>query len=136
MRVVLDTNILISALLLPGSTPDALYGAWHEGRFALASCERQLQEFGDVTRRDDVRSRVAPAHAGRMVNYMRKLALMCDPLPKVERSPDPDDDWLLAVCEAARADYLVTGDKSGLLSLRNHGATRIVTPAEMMKVLG
>ena len=39
-----------------------------------------------------------------------------DPLPRVERSPDPTDDFLLALSEAGKADYLVTGDKSGLLS--------------------
>lgn len=49
------------------------------------------------------------------------------PLPSVERSPDPDYDWLLAVAEKAYADYLVTGDKSDLLQLERHGATRIVT---------
>jgi predicted nucleic acid-binding protein len=38
-------------------------------------------------------------------------------LPRVERSPHPIDDFLLALSEAGKADYLVTGDKSGLLSL-------------------
>ena len=42
---------------------------------------------------------------------------MVDPLPIVVRSPDPTDDFLLAAAEAGGADYLVTGDKSGLLSL-------------------
>jgi predicted nucleic acid-binding protein len=48
-------------------------------------------------------------------------------LPRVERSPDPTDDFLLALSEAGKADYLVTGDKSGLLSLTRHRATRIVS---------
>jgi predicted nucleic acid-binding protein len=53
-----------------------------------------------------------------------------DPLPRVERSPDPTDDFLLALSEAGDADYLVTGDKSGLLALDRHKATRIVSARE------
>jgi predicted nucleic acid-binding protein len=45
----------------------------------------------------------------------------------VQRSPDPTDDFLLAMSEAGKADYLVTGDKSGLLKLGRHQNTRIVT---------
>lgn len=44
----------------------------------------------------------------------------------MQRSPDPDDDFLLALAEAGRADYLVTGYKSGLLALASHKATRIM----------
>jgi len=48
----------------------------------------------------------------------------------VERSPDPTDDFLLALSEGGKADYLVTGDKSGLLALGRHKATRIVSARE------
>lgn len=51
-------------------------------------------------------------------------------LPRVERSPDPTDDFLLAMCEAGKADYLVTGDKSGLLALSRHRATRILSASD------
>ena len=51
---------------------------------------------------------------------------MCDPLPSVELSPDPDDDYLLATAQVVAADYLVTGDKSDLLALERHGGTRII----------
>jgi predicted nucleic acid-binding protein len=47
-------------------------------------------------------------------------------LPRVKRSPDPTDDFLLALSEAGKADYLVTGDKSGLLALARHQTTRII----------
>ena len=45
----------------------------------------------------------------------------------MKRSADPNDDFLLALCEAGKADYLVTGDKSGPLSLGRHKATRVVS---------
>jgi predicted nucleic acid-binding protein len=49
------------------------------------------------------------------------------------RSPDPNDDFLLAAAEAGHADYLVTGDKSGLLALLRHEGTRIVTAASFAR---
>lgn len=74
--------------------------------------------------------RIRPHKAGRLVNELKKLAEKIDHLPKVKRSPDPDDDFLLALCEAGRADYLVSGDRSGLLALASHCGTRILSVRE------
>lgn len=135
MRVVPDTNVLLSALLTRGTPPDRLYEAWRDGRFQLASCERQLDEIKRVSRRDFFRKRLAPGIAGRLVNDIRALALMCDPLPEVSASPDPDDDFLLATAQAAEAEFLVTGDKSGLLALKKHGVSSILTVQAFVALL-
>jgi hypothetical protein len=74
-----------------------------------------------------MRDLVRPAEAGRLVNLVRHLAIMADPLPKMNASPDPWDNFLLAAALAGRADYLVTGDKAGLLALGRIGQARIVT---------
>jgi hypothetical protein len=132
MRVVLDTNILLSALIVRGTPPDRLYEEWRHGRFELASAERQLEELNRVSRRPFFQARIKPSEIGRMINDIRRLAVMCDPLPLVTISPDPDDDFLLAIAQVAGADYLVTGDKSDLLILKRHGCTRIVTAREMV----
>ncbi len=135
MRVVLDTNILLSALITRGTPPDQLYEEWRHGRFDLASAERQLEELNRVSRRPFFLARLKPSEVGRMINDIRRLAVMCDPLPSVSISPDPDDDFLLAVAQVAEADYLVTGDKNDLLVLKSHGCTRITTARELVQLL-
>jgi hypothetical protein len=70
-----------------------------------------------------------------LVNQNKKLAEDVGQLPHVKRSPDPGDDFLLAMAEADRADYLVTGDKSGLLTFASHKATQIVTARDFVALL-
>lgn len=127
MRVLLDTNILISALMARGTPPDRIYRHWKDARFDLVACERQLEEIRRVSRRPYFRDRLKSSEVGRLVNDIRRLALMSEPLHTVTRSPDPNDDFLLAVAESASVDFLVTGDKSDLLALHTHRTTRIVT---------
>ena len=135
MRLVLDTNILLSALMVRGTPPDRLYEEWRHGRFQLASAEQQLEELKRVSRRPFFQARLTASEIGRMINDIRRLAVMCDPLPPVVVSPNPNDDFLLAIAQAAEADYLVTSDKSDLLALGAHGRTRIVSARAMVHVL-
>ena len=135
MRVILDTNILVAALISPTGPPAAILQAFLDERFTLVTCAPQFEEFKRVTRDPALRKRVKPAEAGTLVNELRVLALIAKGLPKVERSSEPHDDLLLALAEAA-SDYLVTGDKSGLLALRKHRRTRIVTAQRFGKLLG
>jgi uncharacterized protein len=127
MRVVLDTNILVSALLLTHSAPAQAVIAWRRSQFELVTCELQLQELRDVTRRPKIRTLIRPAMAGEMVNQLRNMALMVDKLPPVDVSPDPFDNFLLSIAQAAQADVLLSGDKRGILDLKAHGTCRILT---------
>src|ERR1017187_5122473 len=118
MRVVLDTNILVSALLVQQGHPGAIYRAWQEGSFTLVTCAEQLDELKATLRKPSVAARIKPYKAGHLVNELKELAETIGPLPRVERSPDPDDDFLLALSEAGKADYLVTGDKMAIFAQR------------------
>ena len=126
MRVVLDTNILVSALLIQTGNPAAIYRAWREGHFTLLTCAEHLDEMRATLSKPAIAERIKPYKAGGLVNEMKKLAESVHALPSVRRSPDPSDDFLLALCEAGGADYLATGDKNGLLVFEEHKGTRIV----------
>lgn len=136
MRLILDTNILISALMVRDTPPDMIYDAWRLGRFELASCELQLQEINLVSRRPALEKRLKPVEAGKMVNDIRRLALLFDQLPQVDISPDPNDNFLLALAGVSASDFIVTGDKNDLLDLQRYQGTRIVTARYMAGVLG
>jgi putative PIN family toxin of toxin-antitoxin system len=127
MRVVLDTNVLLSSLLRHDSVPSQLVQAWSRDRFVLLTHEMQITELRVASRRAHIRSRIRPAEAGKLVNELREAAVVLDRLPHVNRSTDPLDDYLLALCEAGHADFLVTGDKAGLLVLGTHAGTTILT---------
>lgn len=132
MRVILDTNVLLSGLISPSGTPSRLIEAWLDRRFTLVSHALQLDEFREVSRRDKIRALLRPAEAGRLVNQIMLVAAMPDKLPPVQRSRDPRDDFLLALCEAGQADWLVTGDKDDLLALAQHGRTQIIPAARLL----
>jgi putative PIN family toxin of toxin-antitoxin system len=135
MRVVLDTNILISALMIQTGIPAAIYRAWQEGDFTLLTCAEHLDEVRATLRKRAVAECIKPYTAGGLVNELKELAVIIGSLPRVERSPDPTDDFLLALSEAGKADYLVTGDKRGLLSLGHHKTTRIVSARSFAALL-
>ena len=136
MRLVVDTNILVSALLSAASLPAQIVVLWRAGRFDLLTAAEQLDEIGRVTRYPKIRERLNPAVAGRLVNDLRVLAVMLEALPVVEASPDPDDNYLLAMAMAGSADFLVTGDKRDLLGLGTHAGTRILSARSFLALHG
>jgi uncharacterized protein len=136
MRIVLDANLLCSALIAPGGVADRVYVAWRDRHFALLTCEEQLEEFRRVTRYPRVRRYIEPAAAGTMHNELRRLAVLVTDLPAIDASQDPADNFLLAVAQAGDADSLVTGDKHDLLSMGTSGRTRIITARQLLESLG
>ena len=136
MRVILDTNILCSALMVPGGLPDRLYLAWRDRLFTLITSDEQLEEFRRVTRYPRIRARIEPSAAGTLHNELQHLAVVLQDLPPVEVSPDPWDNYLLSMAQVGKADFLVTADKRDVLALNAFGATRIVTARQMLGELG
>ena len=132
MRLVIDTNVLVSALLSGTSLPAHLIVLWREGRFDLLTSAEQLDELMRVTRYPRIRERLSPALAGRLINELRDIATVIERLPVITASPDPDDNYLLAIAVAGSADFLVTGDKRDLLALKLYEGTRIMTVRDFL----
>ena len=129
MRVVLDTNVLLSALISPHGLPDTIYRAWRAARFEVVTSQTQLEEIRRASRYPKFKGVLQPYRVGTMVNNLQR-ALVLDVLPGGIEAADPFDAFLLAMAQAGEADYLVTEDhRAGLHQLGHFGRTRIVTPA-------
>jgi putative PIN family toxin of toxin-antitoxin system len=135
VRIVLDTNLLISALISEKGAPARLIDAWDDERFLLVSSEEQLEELKIVCRRPQLAPFIERSNVGRFINHVRAEALILDKLAKIDRSADPADNFLLAMVEAGGVDYLVSGDRRGVLALKEHGSAHILTAREMLAVL-
>ncbi len=132
MRLVVDTNVLISALLAGTSLPAQLIVRWRDGRFDLLTTPEQLDELMRVTRYPKLRERLNPALAGRLVNDLRAIAVTVENLPVVDVSADPHDNNLLAIAVAGSADFLVTGDKCDLLGIAVYKGPKIITVRDFL----
>lgn len=132
MRLVIDTNLLISALLSETSLPAHLLTLWEDGWCEVLTAPDQLEELMRATRYPRLRERLNPRTAGRLINQLRDVATLVGNLPAVTLSADPHDNYLLALAQAGRADFLLTGDKRDLLALRNHQGTRILTVRDFL----
>jgi uncharacterized protein len=131
MRVILDTNVLLGALISPHGAPDIIYRAWRTAKFELVTSTEQLDELRRVSRYPKIKT-ILPAHRiGTMLNNMQRAIVLRDlpPLPDSINLNDPNDAFLLAMALTSDADYLVTGDRrAGLLQRGTIARTRIVTP--------
>ena len=129
MRVVLDTNVLLSALISAHGPPDTIYRAWRAARFEIVTSAIQLDELRRASRYPKFKAVLQPHRVGTMVNNLQR-ALVLERLPSDIEADDPFDAFLLAMAVAGDADHLVTGDhRAGLLQRVHIDRTRIVTPA-------
>lgn len=134
MRVVLDANVLVSALISTGGPPREIVSAWVEGRFELVTSPRLIAEMREVVARPKFRRWVRLATAEEFVVGLQEDTLLVDDPPaQPGASPDPDDDYLLALVAAAGADLLVSGDRH-LLGLADPGVA-VLSPREFFERL-
>lgn len=134
MRIVIDTNVLLSGLLWHG-TPYTLFNQVRAGTIELMMSQTLLEEFAEaITRQKFVAIlRRTTRTPERILNELQALAEMvvAPPLPQPV-CRDPDDDAVLACALAAQADLIVSGD-ADLLVLKQFQGMRIVTAAQAVR---
>lgn len=137
MRVVLDTNVIVSGLISEHGYPARLLDAVRYRRVTLLTAPAQLEEVDAVLARPKIAGRLTPGAHDTLLGFFADVADVLDtPLPAVEASPDPDDNRILAIAVLGRADLFVTGDKRHLLPLREHQGVPIMEPVEAVAGLG
>ena len=136
LRVVLDTNVLLSGIAYPASVPGKILAAWRHGSVDVLLSGYILDELRRVLPRLAHRHGLTAAEIDDLVDALSIQAEVIEPLPGVEAAlRDMDDQPVLGTLLAARqrsiADYLITGDKD-LLVLAEHYP--IVTPAQFWEM--
>jgi uncharacterized protein len=119
LRVLLDANVLVSALLSRAGAPARLVALWLEAEFELVVCPALLSETKRVLASPKLRGRLDPEQAERFIEQVAELGeVVPDPVgPPTVRSSDPGDDYVLALAERENVP-LVSGDDH-LLALRD-----------------
>ena len=134
MRIVLDTNVLISALTFPGSRPDHVLSRIRRREIELFISPFILSELDRVLRE---KFRFSTKEADARVRAIRAIAHLVQPTERASVITAKDDDNRILECAlAAQAEFLVTGDKEHLLPLESYRNTRIVTPSQFLDLLG
>jgi putative PIN family toxin of toxin-antitoxin system len=132
LKVVLDTNILISAFVFPGGPPEMVYRAALEGRVTLITSPILLAEFGRVL---SEKFGWDPPRVREAVGQVARLGTVIRPVEQVEViGEDPADDRVLEAAGTADAEVIVSGDRH-LLRLKRWRGVRIEKVTVFLKRL-
>ena len=120
VRIVLDTNILVSALISRDGPPGQVLADVNRGRLRLVTSTEQIAELRRVLHRPHLRRYIPLAAAEDLLRNVEAVGEVVTDLPDLDVSPDPDDNLILAAAAAAavagRADLVVSGDKKHMLA--------------------
>lgn len=136
-NVVIDTNVLVSGVIVPLGNPNRLLTAWEHNAFTLVTSPELIHEIDDVLHRQRIRRKypLPEEQVQAIVMRLHTTTRKVTPLSQVPlESRDPKDTVFLAVALAGQADYLVTGDRD-LLTLSGDpalGRLKVVTVREFL----
>jgi len=135
VRLVLDTNVVASAILW-GGTPRLLLQAARDKRVDLFTSTAMLAELTDILGRRKFARKIAASQLtiDQLVDGYAQLASVVRPVTTPRIAPDPDDDVVIGTALAAKADVVVTGDKP-LLTVSEHQGVRIVSVAQAIEII-
>lgn len=135
MKITLDTNVLISALITSGKSRRLLLAIIRRGHEVILS-KGILAEFAEISDDPRIRRYVSEQDVARFLRNLSTVSRIILLKSKFHIVPeDPDDDVILRTAHDGKARYLVSGD-SHLLKLKRYRRIRIVTVGQMMRYVG
>lgn len=133
MRIVVDTNVLVSGLLSPHGRPGRVVDLVVNARLSPLYDDRMLDEYRAVLRRD--RFSFDPGDVRDFLNQLRAVGEHVTPEPWPGELPDPDDRPFLEVALSGRARVLVTGNRRDFEPRRGTHSVRVVSPRELIELV-
>jgi putative PIN family toxin of toxin-antitoxin system len=137
LKAVLDTNVLVSALIVEYGNPAQIIVRAHAEKFSLLLSEDILKETRVALHYKHIQKRFHPTDQA-IEEFLARLRVSCAlvPVQHVENivTNDPPDNLVLACAVEGKADYLVSGNLH-LLDLEQHRGVKIVTPTRFLEIL-
>lgn len=140
LRVVLDTNILFSGIIVPHGNPAAILKAWSEWRFAIVFSAQHKREISETLNSNNpklARYHVTPERIAKILEFVELAEMVDTETNHGITVRDAKDQAIFDEAMDASVDVLVSGDDD-LLSLSSHpnlGSLRILTPREFLEFL-
>jgi len=136
LKVVLDTNQLVSSLLSTRGLQRQLIDAWRQRAFLLLLVPGQIDELAEILSRPKIkkRYRIDPRDREAFLQLFRLDTVLLPHMTAPGVCRDPDDDYLLGCAAAGRADYLVTGDED-LLSIGRYRDVTILSARDFLAII-
>ena len=129
MKVVLDTNVLVSGLLKPRSAPAKILRLILQGDLDIIMNEHILAEYNEVLRRE--KFSFNQKEVERIIEIFRSYGIRARALLHTPRLPDPDDTPFLEAAMSMQADALVTGNKKHFPA-RSCKGVKVMSPSEFL----
>ena len=130
LRLVLDTNVLVSAALKPEGLERTVFLISITKPARLYVSSAILQEYREVLARPELKIRRGLRQ--QMLQLIRNRSQVLTPALRIRMARDPDDDKFLECADAARADYLVTGNRRHFPKFWKQ--TKIITAREFVEL--
>lgn len=134
-RVVLDANVYVSALLAPAGSPAQILERWAAGQFDVIVSPLLLAELERVLRRPKFKASIPAVQVDALLSALfEEGASAADPESRSEATPDPGDDYLVALARAVEAECIVSGDTH--LTQLSDPRPPVLTPREFLSSRG
>ncbi|MDD5467986.1 MAG: putative toxin-antitoxin system toxin component, PIN family [Anaerolineales bacterium] len=137
MRVVLDANVLVSALISRQGSPGRILDLWENGAFDLAASAEIIDEVERVIRYPKIQKkyRLSQEEVERLLGLISSLVILVKPGRRIKViAKDPTDNRYLECAKEGQAAYIVTGDKH-LLELKEYEGIVILPPAGFLALI-
>jgi putative PIN family toxin of toxin-antitoxin system len=132
VRVVVDSNVLVSALIFPGGNPEVVYRLAIEGRLELVTSRPLLAELGSVLQD---KFGWDPGRVEQAIGQLARIATLTEPADVIDEiSADPADNRVLEAAAAGAVEVIVSGDRH-LLALGRWRDIPIRAPADFLASL-
>jgi putative PIN family toxin of toxin-antitoxin system len=137
LRIVIDTNVFVSAIILPQSAPAQILRSWKSGAFGLINCQKAVDELDEVLQRSHIAEKYSIDRRKResFIDLILENSILVagDTLVDVVQT-DPKDDMFVSCAVEGQAKYIVSGDKH-LKNLKRYEKIRIIEPIYFLRIL-